>query len=310
MKYTIIDQRGTIGYNFIMETCLAFVLGGGGARGAFQVGALKALHEAGLRPDLLVGSSIGAVNAAAIALWGFDETGLFGLELAYHKVAGAGIIDVSLPRFAVQAITGRLTNESRKRAADFLMATGITPDLTFGDLTGPRLGIVGADLAEGQTILYGRDPNGSILEAVLASMAIPPWFAPVERDGHFIMDGGVVSNLPIEAALDMGATEIIALDLEDPNTLPGIDNSLTQLAGRLWYAVGRRVVYLEMELARARNVRVHHLQLRSHAATPVWDFSDVTGLIRTGYEQAWAWIPDELGIGGPKSVSRLDERPE
>lgn len=293
-----------------METCLAFVLGGGGARGAFQVGALRALHEVGLRPDLLVGSSIGAVNAAAIALWGFDETGLFGLELAYHKVAGAGIIDVSLPRFAVQAITGRLNHQSRERAADFLIATGITPDLTFGQLTGPRLGIVGADLAEGRAVLYGLNPDESILEAVLASMAIPPWFAPVEQDGHLIMDGGVLSNLPIEPALNMGATEIIALGLEDPDSIPGIDKALTHLAARLWYAVGRRVMFLEMELAETRGVPVHHLELRSPAATAVWDFSDFTGLIESGYEQTRAWIPGELGIGGPDFGSRLDERPE
>ena len=85
-----------------MKPCLTFVLGGGGARGAFQVGALRALHEAGLRPDLLVGTSIGAVNAAAIALWGFDETGLFALELAYQKIAAADILDLNLSRLAMR----------------------------------------------------------------------------------------------------------------------------------------------------------------------------------------------------------------
>ena len=112
-----------------MKPCLTFVLGGGGARGAFQVGALRALHEAGLRPDLLVGTSIGAVNAAAIALWGFDETGLYGLELAYQKVAASDILDLNMSRLAMQAISGRLSFDSGKRAADFLIATGITPDL-------------------------------------------------------------------------------------------------------------------------------------------------------------------------------------
>jgi NTE family protein len=58
-----------------MKKCLAFVLAGGGARGAMQVGALRALLEAGPKPDLLVGTSIGAVNAVGLALWGMDRIG-------------------------------------------------------------------------------------------------------------------------------------------------------------------------------------------------------------------------------------------
>lgn len=281
-----------------MSPCLAFALGGGGARGAFQIGALRALYEAGLRPDLLVGSSIGAVNAAAIALWGFDETGLYALELAYQKVAASDILDLNLSRLAFQALSGRLSYESGKRAADFLIATGITPDLTFGGLTGPRLGLVGADLETGRTVLYGADPDESILEAVLASMAIPPWFAPVEQDGRLIMDGGALSNLPIEPALCLGATEIIALDLEDPDSFPGADNPLLHFVGRLVFAVQRRAVFLETALAEAKGVPVHRIELRSPAATAVWDFSDFQGLVRSGYELTVAWLEGERGRKG------------
>lgn len=278
-----------------MEKCLAFALGGGGARGAFQVGALRAFHEAGIRPDLLVGSSIGAVNAAALALWGFDDTGLFGLELAWQKVAASDVLDLNLSRLAVQALTGRLNYSSGKRAEEFLVATGITPDLTFGGLTGPRLALVGADLDAGRTVIYGLDPDDSILEAVMASMAIPPWFAPTEEDGHLIMDGGALSNLPIEPALSLGATEIIAFDLEDPDSFPGGDNLLVNFIGKLVFAVQRRAIFLETALAESRGVAVHRLELRSPAATAVWDFSDYEGLIRGGYEQARAWIEGEWG---------------
>jgi len=283
MTLVVKDQTPT-------KPCLTFVLGGGGARGAFQVGALRALHEAGLRPDLLVGTSIGAVNAAAIALWGFDETGLYGLELAYQKVAASDILDLNMRRLAMQVISGRLSFDSGKRAADFLMATGITPDLTFGDLTGPRLALVGADLEQGRPVLYGLDPAESILDGVLASMSIPPWFAPIQEEGHFIMDGGALSNLPIEPALSLGATEIIALDLDDPATYPGGDNSLAHFLQRLWYALGQRALFLEMALAEARGVPVRRIELRSPAATAVWDFSDYPGLIHSGYEQTREWL--------------------
>jgi NTE family protein len=66
----------------MMEKCLAFVLGGGGARGALQVGALRALFEAGYQPDLLVGTSIGAANAACLAFWGVNMDGIAALERA------------------------------------------------------------------------------------------------------------------------------------------------------------------------------------------------------------------------------------
>ncbi len=287
-----------------MEACLALALGGGGARGAFQIGALRALHEAGVRPDLLVGSSIGAVNAAAVALWGFNETGFARLELAYQQAAESDLLDLSLSRLAIQALTGRLSFDSGRRAADFLIATGITPDLTFGQLTGPRLGLVGADLETGCTVLYGNDPDESILEAVLASMAIPPWFAPIEAEGHFIMDGGALSNLPIEPALSLGATRIIALDLEDPNAFPGGDYALAHFLGRLVFAVQRRAVYLEKALAAERGVPVHRLHLTSPAATAVWDFSDYRGLIRSGYEQTVAWLAGTQGSRGEGESSR------
>jgi len=70
-------------------------IGGGGARGAMQVGALRALIEAGFRPDLLVGTSIGAVNAAGLALWGVDLTGIEALERAYAQIASANLMDLN-----------------------------------------------------------------------------------------------------------------------------------------------------------------------------------------------------------------------
>jgi NTE family protein len=70
-----------------MKKPLAFVLGGGGARGALQVGALRALYEAGYRPDMMVGTSAGAVNATYLALRGFDERGLDQLEQAWLEAA-------------------------------------------------------------------------------------------------------------------------------------------------------------------------------------------------------------------------------
>jgi len=67
-----------------MEKCTAFVLGSGGSRGALQVGALRALLEAGIVPDMLVGTSIGAANATGLVLWGVNLDGLAALERVWE----------------------------------------------------------------------------------------------------------------------------------------------------------------------------------------------------------------------------------
>ncbi|MCZ2113379.1 MAG: patatin-like phospholipase family protein [Anaerolineae bacterium] len=271
---------------------MAFVLGGGGARGAFQVGALRALLEAGITADLLVGTSIGAVNAAAMALWGNDLTAVFALELAYGRAAEAELLDPKLTALAFQALTGRLGAQAGQKATEFLVASGITPELTFADVQGVRLAVIGADLDKGRPVIYGKDPQESILDGVMASMALPPWFAPVEHDGRHVVDGGLVSNVPIEPALALGATEIIALDVDDPASFPGADSSAAlTMVYKLVTTVGIRQTYLETELARARGVPVHRIELRSNYATPVWDFSHHKELIALGYEMTAAWIP-------------------
>src|SRR5512142_2209335 len=87
-----------------MKKCLAFVLGGGGARGALEVGALRALLEAGFQPDLLVGTSIGAVNAVGLALWGMDAAGIDRLEQAYQDLTVSRLMDPRLIQFAALGV--------------------------------------------------------------------------------------------------------------------------------------------------------------------------------------------------------------
>lgn len=125
-----------------------------------------------------------------------------------------------------------------------------------------------------------------MLEGVLASMALPPWFAPVETNGRVILDGATVSNLPIEAALTMGATEIIALSLDDPRSTLGSDELLDEYVTRLFFALSSRHSSLETKLAEARGVTVRRIELQSHKARPIWDFSCYQELILTGYKIA------------------------
>jgi len=278
----------------MMKKCLAFVLGGGGARGAMQVGALRALFEAGYKPDLLVGTSIGSVNAAGLAMWGTNLAGIEALEHAYHEVAKAHLMDPRLARITLRALSGRPNRHASHQVEKFLISKGITPDLRFDQVPHAHIGLIGSDLNTGQPVIYGQDTNQSVLEGIMASIAIPPWFAPLEKDGHYIMDGGALSNLPVEPAMALGATEIIALDLDDPEGMLGVDNVQSQNLEKLVFSITRRQATLELALAAARNVPVHYLLLKSSPPIPIWDFSKHRDLFRVGYEIARQAIPKWL----------------
>lgn len=261
---------------------LAFVLSGGGARGALQVGALRALLEAEIQPDLLVGTSIGAANAAYLAVHGFTQVGLESLMATWHEAAAANLVSANALWLTMQFLLNRAGRRLDHRLRDFFIAHGITPDLRFGDLS-VRLILVAADLNAGRPILYGADPQQSVLEGLLASTALPPWLYPLEKDGQLLIDGGVVSNLPIEPALTQGAREIIALDLADPRETPIEGRGFGPFLGKLMNVIEQRQREVEIALARAQKVPVHYIALYSDVPIAIWDFQDVAERSARGY---------------------------
>mgnify|MGYP001046112574 CR=1 FL=1 len=275
-----------------MDRTLAFVFSGGGSRGALQVGALQALLEHGLQPDLLVGTSIGSVNAAYLALHGFSQQSVAGLVGAWRGVTAMDLLPANYVWLAVRAMFGRSLSDPAQRIKEFFIAHGITPELRFAQLVRPRLVIVSADLNTGQPVLHGLDPDEAVLDALLLSTALPPWVMPVNRQGRYEMDGGLVSNLPIEPALQAGATSIIALDLIDTREPAGA-NRLTGILGRVSMVVEKRQADLELALAEARGVPTLYLDLVAKVPVALWDFQHSDALIADGYEAARRVLVEE-----------------
>jgi len=269
-----------------MKKCTAFALGGGGSRGALQVGAVRALFEAGIYPDLLVGTSIGAGNATGLALWGANLEGLATLERVWEEVSGMQLMDARVTQLILRVVMGRPSKRTREGVVDYLHSLGIHDKLTFGMLPHTRLGLVSADLENGQTVIYGQDLDDSVMEGVMASIAVPPWFMPLQKDGKTILDGGALSALPIEPALQMGATEIIALDLDDTSLIPKENPTLFQCCEKYISAASRRHILLETQIAEMQGVPVRRIEFRGLAKTQVWDFSDYKVLRQAGYEKA------------------------
>ncbi len=292
-----------------MRRKLAFVLSGGGSRGALQVGALRAIYETGLKPDILVGTSVGACNAAFLALHGFDLESLKRLELVWQDAGSANLLPNNFLWMTVRTIFNRRTPNYTNQLRNFLVAHGLDPNLTFQDLKSCQLYLVAADINQGKMVLFGQDPLQSILEGVIASAALPPWITPLVNGEQLLVDGGVISNLPILAAMQAGAEEIIALDLEPPMNQAesqGIGPFMSKVMG----TVHRHQNDLELAFAREKNIPVCHVRL-CDANVPIWDFSHSDEMFAVGYSKAKEsldlWIRTQRPLSWSERLSQKFE---
>jgi NTE family protein len=185
----------------------AFVLGGGGRWGAVEVGMVRALDEVGITPDLVLGTSIGAFNGAVIA----DYPGKEGVERLtgfWEEVTGAdlfrtGFFDRAL-RVATLKPALHETIELRR-----LVEKAIHPDTQIEDLHTP-FQCVAASI---ESVSEHWFESGPLVEAVLASSAVPALFPPIEIDGEHYYDGGLVDSVPLGRAVKLGADVVYVLQV-------------------------------------------------------------------------------------------------
>lgn len=183
----------------------AFVLSGGTSLGAIHVGMLRALYERGIVPDLAVATSVGALNAAFIAsrpqtLETVDALGRIWRGLTRDQV------------FPLNPLTGLL---GFLGASDHVVPDSGLRKLISQHMEGKRLEdlplplhLVAVDVLTGEEL---RLSAGSMLEAVMASVAIPGVLPPVRWDDHVLMDGAVANDTPLSHAVELGAREIYVL---------------------------------------------------------------------------------------------------
>ncbi|MBB5203561.1 NTE family protein [Inhella inkyongensis] len=176
---------------------VALALGGGAARGFAHIGVIQVLEEAGIRPDLVVGTSAGSLVAA---LYASGKSGTEMAQLAETMDEGA-ITDWSFP------LKGLIKGEALARYVR--QQTGGRP---IEQMKLP-LGIVATQLADGQGVLFR---SGDLGQAVRASSAVPAVFQPVDIAGRLYVDGGLVAPVPVRYARQMGAEVVIAIDISSP----------------------------------------------------------------------------------------------
>lgn len=187
----------------------AFVLSGGGVLGAVQVGHLEALLAHGVVPDLVVGTSVGALNAASLACEPTPE-GVARLTEVWRSLRAEDIFPGSRIARAWNMVARGdhiHTNDGIRRLVELL------PVRTFEETKVP-LWVSATDLRTGEERWFS---SGPLMRAILASTALPGIFPPVAIDGELYIDGGVVNNVPISKAVELGARRVYVLTCGVPS---------------------------------------------------------------------------------------------
>ena len=181
--------------NYPRTPVIGLALGSGSARGWAHIGVIRALQDAGIAPDVVCGSSVGAVVGAAYALGELDRLEEWALGLTGRSV-------FSFMDFKLSG--GMLKGE---RVIEFFRKH--LSDRNIESLAVPYAAVATALYSGSEVWLR----TGSTMDAVRASMALPGLFTPAERDGRLLVDGGLVNPVPVSLARAMGADVVIAVDL-------------------------------------------------------------------------------------------------
>lgn len=183
---------------------LAYVLPGGGALAAYQVGVLEALTAAGLQPDQLIGVSAGAMNAALFA-WSGDIEAVHRLERIWASVRRRDLLRVHPGRLALALAGKRASFLDNRHGIAFLRRHLGSRLIQHAPIP---LTIIATDLATGRPFILD---SGDVVVAIVASSAFPGVFPPVELDGHTLIDGGVVADVPLDVAAELGMASVVVI---------------------------------------------------------------------------------------------------
>jgi len=229
----------------------AFVFGGGGLLGACEAGMARALLESGVEPDLVVGTSIGAINGAAVAA---DPTPSGAQRLVE---LWAGLSDDELLGGSVFGRLGALLRTRTSLHSHDELAAVLRRHLTVEHIESlpVRFECVAASIERAQEHWFCE---GDLVRAVLASCALPGVFPPVHIEGEHYFDGGLVNSIPIARAIARGATEIWVLHvgrIEEPLSVP----RLPWEVGFVAFEIARRHRFVRDLADVPSGVRVHVL---------------------------------------------------
>lgn len=270
---------------------VAFVLGGGGVLGAVEVGMVRALLEAGVRPDIIVGTSIGAVNGVLLAA---DPTESVVARLVglWASPQAREVFGDSAPR-QLARIAGGGTHLHTAQPLRTMLLRELGGARTFDDLA-VRFECCAASIERAAEHWF---TTGPVVDAVLASSAVPGLLPPVRIDGEHYIDGGIVNSIPIGRAVELGAATIFVLQvgrIDRPLVAPRNMISVAKVA----FEISRRHRYARELAAVPSTVDVHVLpagagSARDDSPLAYRDLRVAMARITRAYEASVAYLKEK-----------------
>jgi NTE family protein len=271
---------------------VAFVFTGGGSHGAIQVGMLLALEEKGITPDLVIGTSVGAINAAFIA---GRPYGGAARELAdvWNGLQRSDVFPAS-PLRGISGIFGRSDHLVNPKPLRRLLERVISFERLEDAPIETRC--IATDLLSGQPVEL---TSGNAVDAIVASSALPGLLPPIEISGRLLIDGGVSNNVPISNAVQAGATTVYVLSAGHACS------PSQQIRGALHVLLHSMSVMIHDRLATQAVLHGDSVDLRVFpilcpVETSIVDFSKSSELIERSYAQSIGWLSG--GTEGDGSV--------
>jgi NTE family protein len=260
----------------------AFVFAGGGSLGAVEVGMLHALVEQGVRPDFVIGASVGAINAAYYA-GAPDAAGVERLAGVWRRLRRADVFPVSMVQGVLGFLRGRasLVDPAPLRAL-------IARELPYARLEDARIPcrVIASNVLDGSEVVLS---TGSAVDALLASSAIPGVFPPVELDGKHLIDGGISSNTPLSTAIELGARRVIVLPTGFACALTRPPSSALAVAlHALTLLIARQLVVDVLRWRERREIRV--VPPLCPVESSPYDFSASRALMERAAKSTRAWL--------------------
>ena len=263
----------------------AFVFTGGRSLGAIQVGMLRVLLSSGVKPDFVVGASVGAINASYF-VGAPNAAGVATLEQIWSGLRRADIFPFSLASaFGLIRHQGHIVDPSKLRRV-------IETNLLYSRLEDAQIPLY--IMATNQQGIGIRLSNGPAVDAILASTAIPGVFPPVNVNGEALMDGAIAANTPVRLASELGASRIIILPT---GYACALKQPPMRAIGKALHAITLMIAWqLIYDLERMpENIQVHLVPTLCPLAVSPFDFSRAKELIELAAQSTKKWI-DEGGL--------------
>ena len=271
----------------------AFVLGGGGLLGAVEVGMLRALLEAGVRPDLIVGTSVGALNGALVAT-DPEPRVVDRLVRLWESAAGSGEVygDGAVRQVTRAVRTGTHLHSAKPLRDRLAQELG---DLTFAELAVPfQCCAASIERAAEHWFTAGR-----VTDAVMASAAVPGLLRPARVDGEHYLDGGIVNSIPVGRAVECGATNVFVLQVGRVDRPLSVPTKPWEVA-RVSFEIARRHRFHREMAELPAHVTAHVLPTgggdvrRDDSLLSYRDFAAVMRRIDRAYDASSAYLAEHL----------------